>query len=81
MRSKAEALARRICREVVRQQASRHMLWISIEDLTVAGRDRKLIDAALKWAEQQGWLTAGGEPAHSVILTEYGRRIGGRAGK
>jgi hypothetical protein len=77
MRSAAEALARRICREVFRQQASRHMLWISISDLSIAGRDRELIDAALRFGERKGWLTAGGDPVHSVILSEGGRRIAG----
>lgn len=57
------------------------MLWISVDELSVSGRSRALVDAALELAAERRWLMVGGQPAHSLKLTEEGRQVAGRAGK
>ncbi len=57
------------------------MLWISVDELSVTGRSRNIVDSALELAAQRGWLMVGGQPAHSLMLTEAGRQVADRASK
>ncbi len=74
MMSRTESLARKICRDVARQQASRRELWVKLADLDIDMRD-EAVAAALVWANGRNWLRVGGQPAHSVVLTDEGLKI------
>jgi hypothetical protein len=39
------------------------------------GQDEAAVDAAIAHAVEQGWLVAAGNPAHSICLTDDGRRV------
>jgi hypothetical protein len=74
MPSRIVPLAIKICREVARLQASRRNIWISISDLNV-GASNDDIESAVALAAGRNWLLVGGQPAHSVVLTEEGWKI------
>lgn len=57
------------------------MLWISVDDLSVAGRTHHLVEAALELAEQRHWLQVGDQPVHSIHLTEEERQRASTASK
>ena len=38
------------------------------------GQDEAVVDAAIAYAVEQGWLLAAGNSAHSICLTDAGRR-------
>jgi hypothetical protein len=65
-----DALAVRVC-QVVRDVREEHEAWIGIDCLNefLGLDDLRLVDAALAFASAKGWLSIGGRPAHSVLLT------------
>ena len=64
-----DALAVRVC-QAVRDVREDHQAWIGIDCLNefLAIDDVRLVDAALSFASAKGWLSIGGQPAHSVRL-------------
>jgi hypothetical protein len=77
MMNRTESLARKLCRDVARQQASRREFWVKLADLNIDMRDEAIF-AALVWASGRNWIRVTGHPAHSVVLTEEGLKIAGR---
>jgi hypothetical protein len=77
MTANTEALARRICGEVVRLQAGRTMFWINVAEFDLSA-DEDAVDKALILAADRNWLQVAGQPAHSVLLMEEGRQLAGR---
>jgi hypothetical protein len=51
-----------------------HQFYISVDDLRLP-LNQERADAAIMLAVQSGLVTAGGDPAHSVALTEAGRGL------
>ena len=64
-----DVLAVRVC-QAVRDVREPDQAWIGIDCLNefLAIDDVRLVDAALAFASAKGWLSLGGEPAHSVLL-------------
>ena len=56
------------------------MRWVILHNV---GQDLGLEDAvavaSVHYAVDQGWLNAEGDPAHSICLTDAGRRLAGTA--
>lgn len=77
MMNRTESLARKLCRDVARQQASRRELWVKLADLDIDAQEEAIV-AALVWANGRNWIRVSGQPAHSVVLTQEGLRIAGR---
>jgi len=65
-----DALAMRVC-QAVREVRVEDQAWIGIDCLNEFLRldDVGMVDAALAFASAKGWLSIGGRPAHSVLLT------------
>ena len=64
-----DVLAVRVC-QAVRDVREEHEAWIGIDCLNefLGLDDLRLVDAALAFASAKGWLSIGGQPAHSVLL-------------
>ena len=67
--STIDALAVQVCR-AVRDVREDDQAWIGIDCLEefLGLDDLRLVDAAVAFASAKGWLSIGGEPAHSVML-------------
>lgn len=70
-------LARSLRDDVYRLTDGRPMRWILVHELHLRHPDRTLatIDAAIALAIAKGWMIGEGAPAHSVCLTDAGRRL------
>ena len=72
-----EPLARRLCRAVndlgkgewVRRDQAAKELKVATDEL---------VQGAIAYAAQKGWIMVGGQPVHSLMLTPAGRAIGQR---
>jgi hypothetical protein len=66
-----DRLAIAVCR-TVRDVRSPDQSWIGIDCLSefLQLDDLRLVDAAVAFASAKGWLSIGGEPAHSVLLRD-----------
>ena len=64
-----DGLAVRVC-QAVRDVREENEAWIGIDCLEefLGIDDLRLVDAALAFASAKGWLSIGGQPAHSVLL-------------
>ncbi len=73
-------LARSLRDDVYRVTDGRPMRWVMVDELRLRHADRTLakIDAAVALAIGKGWMEGTGEPAHSVCLTDAGRRLAGQ---
>lgn len=69
-------MARKLCRDVARQHASRPESWVKLADLDIDMREEAIV-AALVWASGRNWIRVIGQPAYSVVLTEEGLKIAG----
>ena len=67
--STIDDLAVRVC-QAVRDEREENEAWIGIDCLEefLGIDDLRLVDAALAFASAKGWLSIGGQPAHSVLL-------------
>ena len=67
-----EPLARRLCKGVNDLLAGKHSLWVSVSKVSehTSVRDEEMLKGAITFAAQSGWLMIGGQPAHSVLLTQ-----------
>lgn len=65
-----DRLAVRVC-HVVRDVRGEHQAWIALDRVADRLDDHgaDAIDAAVAFAVAKGWLSLGGAPVHSVLLT------------
>jgi hypothetical protein len=56
---------------VYKQTKGAHGRWVGVDSLDL-GADEDKTDAAILLAALSGWLQAGGNPPHSVIITAEG---------
>jgi hypothetical protein len=67
--------ARALCVELARVTANIPLQWRMVRMIGPAiGQDEAAVDAAIAYAVEHGWPLAAGNPAHSICLTEAGRR-------
>jgi hypothetical protein len=67
--------ARALCVELARVTANRPLQWRMVRIIGPAlGHEEAAVDAAIAYAVEQGWLLAAGNLAHSICLTDAGRR-------
>jgi hypothetical protein len=66
-----EPLARRLCKGVYDLAGGKHLQWVSVSKISV--KDEEMLNGAISFAAQSGWLMVGGQPAHSVLLTQPGQ--------
>ena len=67
--------ARALCVELARVTANRPLQWRMVRIIGPAiGQDEAAVDAAIAYAGERDWLIAAGSPAHSICLTDAGRR-------
>jgi hypothetical protein len=70
-----EPLARRFCKGVHDLAGGRHSQWVSVSKISqhIKVRDEEMLNGAMSFAAQRGWLMVGGQPVHSVLLTQPGQ--------
>jgi hypothetical protein len=70
-----EPLALRLCKGVSDLLAGKHSQWMSVSKISqhINVRDEEMLNGAIALATQRGWLIAGGQPVHSVLLTQPGQ--------
>ena len=51
--------------------------WASVAMLSqvIKVKDEEMLSSAITLAAQKGWLMVGGQPAHSVLLTDKGEAV------
>ena len=72
-------LARKLRDDVYRVTAGRPMHWLMVDELWLRhpNTSAATLEAAVALAIAKGWMIGEGMPAHSVCLTDAGRRLGG----
>jgi len=70
-----EPLARRFCKGVNNLLDGKHSQWVSVGKVShyIIVSDKEMLNGAITSAVQRGWLVVGGQPVHSVLLTEPGQ--------
>ncbi len=65
-----DRLAVRVC-HAVRDVRGEHQAWIAVTRVVdhLDSEKPDAIDAAIAFAAAKGWLSLGGAPSHSVLLT------------
>jgi hypothetical protein len=55
--------------------AGKHSQWVSVSKISqhIHVKDEEMLNGAITFAAQSGWLMIGGQPAHSVLLTQSGQ--------
>ena len=73
-RDEPDNTARALCVELARVTANRPLQWRMVRMIGPAiGQDEAVVDAAIAYAVEHGWLLAAGNPAHSICLSNEGR--------
>jgi hypothetical protein len=69
-----EPLARRLCKGVSDVLDGKHSQWVSVSKISqhINVKDEEMLNGAITFAARSGWLMVGGQPAHSVLLTQPG---------
>ena len=69
-----EPLARRLCKGVSDVLAGKHSQWVSVSKISqhINVKDEEMLNGAITFAARSGWLMVGGQPVHSVLLTQPG---------
>jgi hypothetical protein len=51
--------------------------WATVSALSqiIKVKDEEMLSSAISLAAQKGWLMVGGQPAHSVLLTDKGEAV------
>jgi len=51
--------------------------WVFVAKVSEAikVKDEEMLSSAITLAAQKGWLMVGGQPAHSVLLTDKGEAV------
>jgi hypothetical protein len=70
-----EPLARRLCKGVNDLMAGKYSQWVSVSKVSqhINVKDEEMLNGAITFAAQSGWIMIGGQPAHSVLLTQSGQ--------
>ena len=70
-----EPLARRLCKGVNDLMEGKHSQWVSVSKISkhIHVTDAEMLNGAMTFAAQSGWLMVGGQPVHSVLLTPSGQ--------
>ena len=70
-----EPLARRLCKGVFDLLAGKSSQWVSVSRISqqINVKDEEMLNGAISFAAQRGWLMVGGQPVHSVLLTQPGQ--------
>ena len=70
-----EPLARRLCKGVYDLAGGEHSQWVSVSKISehIRVKDAEMLNGAISFAAQNGWLMVGGQPVHSVLLTQPGQ--------
>ena len=70
-----EPLARRLYKGVNDLLDGKHSQWVSVSKVSqhIVVKDEEMLNGAITFAAQSGWLMVGGQPAHSVLLTHSGQ--------
>ena len=56
--------------------------WASLAKLSqvIKVKDEEMLSSAITLAAQKGWLMLGGQPVHSVLLTDKGEAVAVKQG-
>jgi hypothetical protein len=55
----------------------RRSQWASVAEVSrvIKVKDEEMLSSAISLAAQKGWLMVGGQPVHSVLLTDKGEAV------
>jgi hypothetical protein len=69
-----EPLARRICKAVYDIMEGKRSQWVPLTRVAehVNVKHPELLNGAISYASERRWLMVGGQPVHSLLLTEPG---------
>jgi hypothetical protein len=72
-----EPLAIRICKAAHAIMDGKRSQWASVAKLSqiIKVKDEVMLSSAITLAAQKGWLMVGGQPVHSVLLTDKGEAV------
>jgi hypothetical protein len=72
-----EPLAIRICKAAHTIMDGRGSQWASVAMVSqiIKVKDEEMLSSAITLAAQKGWLMVGGQPVHSVLLTDKGEAV------
>jgi hypothetical protein len=72
-----EPLAIRICKAAHTIMYGKRSQWASVATLSqvIRVKDEEMLSSAISLAAQKGWLMVGGQPVHSVLLTDKGEAV------
>ena len=72
-----EPLAVRICKAAHTIMDGRRSQWASVAEVSrvIKVKDEEMLGSAISLAAQKGWLMVGGQPVHSVLLTDKGEAV------
>lgn len=53
----------------------KHSQWVSVSRISrqINVKDEEMLEGAISFAARNGWLMVGGQPVHSVLLTQAGQ--------
>ena len=51
--------------------------WVPVTKVSqfIKVKDEEMLNSAISLAAQRGWLMVGGQPVHSVVLTDTGETV------
>jgi hypothetical protein len=72
-----EPLAIRICKAAHTIMDGERSQWASVAEVSqvIKVKDEEMLSGAITLAAQKGWLMVGGQPIHSVLLTDRGEAV------
>ena len=72
-----EPLAIRICKAAYTVMDGKRSQWASVAKLSqvIKVKDEEMLNSAITLAARKGWLMVGGQPIHSVLLTDKGEAV------
>jgi len=72
-----EPLAIRICKAAHAIADGRRSEWVSVTKVSqfIKVKDEEMLSSAISLAAQKSWLMVGGQPVHSVLLTDAGETV------
>ena len=72
-----EPLAIRICKAAYTIMDGKRPQWASVAEVSqiIKVKDEQMLSSAISLAAWKGWLMVGGQPVHSVLLTDKGEAV------
>ena len=72
-----EPLAIRICKALHVIMDGKGSQWVSVTQVSqfIKVKDEEMLNGAITLAAQKGWLIVGGQPVHSLFLTDTGEAV------